>query len=289
MVGEFPELQGIMGKYYAKNSGEKSIVCHAIEDQYKPRYSGDSLPETNLGCCLSLAEKIESIVGLMNVGVFPSGEKDPMGLRRNALGIIRIIIEKSFPLSITNLIKIAQDQFTNCDHRTLEIKKFISDRVFFFFKEKGFSPDLITSCQEKNMDLIYELPDKLISLRKFLEYPDSLIICSLNKRIKNILKKSDSELYSKHNINLKLFENKVEEDLYYTLNKIKPTLFECIEKKLFLKSLLLLLDLKSPIENFFDSVMINSERKDLKINRLCLLNDIHKNMNLIANLSLLEK
>ncbi len=289
MVNEFPELQGVMGRYYASHSHENIQVSIAIEEHYKPKFSGDRTPKDLIGSCLGLADRIESIVGLWSVGVIPTGEKDPMGMRRSAIGVVRILIENKINLNLDHLIQDAtkslnHDNEVKSNHE--DIKVFFLDRLKNWLKEDGHSPANIEAVITKCNNNISELPERLKAVNYFLSFAASFDLCSANKRINNILKKEDVDEIST-TPDPALFENEAEKILFSKLLEVTANTKALMTKKMYKEVLICLSELKNPVDNFFKKVHINTEDKDLKINRLCLLKELSKTMNQVAQLSLL--
>ncbi|OUV03683.1 MAG: glycine--tRNA ligase subunit beta [Betaproteobacteria bacterium TMED82] len=291
MVSEFPELQGVMGRYYAENAGEDSDVCQAIGEQYNPRFSGDTIPNSPLGCCLALAEKMENVVGLTSLGILPSGEKDPMGMRRNALGIVRILVESRIQLSLEQVLTDSLKLFPRKRQSLTysQIIKFFSDRVFFFFKEKGYDSELINSCLLKCDLKFAELPERITSLQSFLNTPSSKVLCSLNKRIYNILKKSEPCISESNIVDANLFSDATEKKLFEAIENKSQIYDGLLKKKEFEKAFDCLTDLEDPTASFFESVMVNVEDLEVRKNRLSLLSKLYNQMNKIADLSVIDK
>lgn len=289
MVDEFPELQGVMGKYYAQFDNENTEVCIAIEEHYKPKFSGDHTPKNLLGSCLSLADRIESIVGLWSIGMFPSGEKDPMGLRRNAIAVLRILIENKINLNLNDLILDSAQTLNyeiSSNARFKEIKSFFLERLKNWLKENGHESANIEAAIIKCNNKISELPKRLEAIKHFISFSASYDLCSANKRIKNILKKSSVDIISCV-IDPNLFEEEAEIILFKKLNETAKNTKKLLEKNMYKEVLVALSELKHPVDNFFQTVLVNTENDVLKKNRLCLLRTLNETMNQVAELSLL--
>ena len=289
MVNEFPELQGVMGKYYAMISNESFDVYTAIEEHYKPKFSGDNTPKNILGSCLGLADRIENIVGLWSIGVLPTGEKDPMGLRRNAIAVVRILIENQIKLNLNDLIvdvakNLNQENFIKTSFK--DIKDFFMDRLKNWLKENGHQPAHIEAAIAKCDNKLNELPERLNAIIHFLSFPLAYDLCSTNKRIKNILKKN----IPVKTLNIPdpaLFENDAEMKLFEKLNIVESEIEKFLEKSDYKQVLTTLSELKKPVDNFFQNVLVNTNNDLLKTNRICLLRKLHETMNQVAELSLL--
>ncbi len=281
MVGEFPELQGTMGRYYAMHIHESQSFANAIEDHYKPRFSGDSLPQDILGDIAALADKFETLIGLFSINENPTGDKDPFGLRRNVIGIIRIIIEKNISLNITALINHFMPN-KNLDAK-VTLQKFFYERLFNYLKEQNYSSDEVDAVISSKPTFINDLKERLIALRSFVKLNQSKELVSANKRVSNILKKYKSSHNEK--VNIKLFEEQAEIQLYEKLIELEPIALKFIMNNNFVEALTILVELKDPIDNFFEKVMVNSENPIVKANRHNLLKQLHISLNSVADIS----
>ena len=293
MVNEFPELQGTMGKYYCLSEGRKSHIAEAIEDQYKPRYSGDSLPKDRLAKSLALADKFELIAGLISIDLMPSGDKDPYAMRRSALGILSILMSEKLEITLSYLIESSLRIFiSNSTKRKVAVKKmqgFISDRIFFFFKEQGFRVDCIMACIKFAFVDSYNFPFLLKELEKVAMNIDSKELFLINKRIKNILEKAGVSGNNSESIDQSLLVEKAEKDLFLFSNQLYEQIKFQIAHNQFDKYLKSCLEFKKPIENFFENVLVNVDETNLRNNRIFLLSYIHSTMNQLVDLSLVSK
>ncbi len=318
MVGEFPELQGIMGRYYAQHEGLDSDVAFAIEDHYKPRFAGDELPRNQVGVCVALADKLETLVGLFSIGEKPTGDKDPFGLRRHALGIIRMLIDSTVKLSINNLFEISFKEITTKTRQEIadsildnsnpeqdalafseydDLLSFVKDRLSVNIRDQGSTPqevDAVVSLIEGyignvpaylsiNPDLLNEVPQRLTAVRTFSTLPEAPALAAANKRVGNILKKVEGEV--KAEVNTSLLKEPAEIALNTALSKVKPQADKLFESGDYTASLQALAALKAPVDDFFDNVMVNADDPALKANRLGLLATLHQTMNRVADLS----
>jgi glycyl-tRNA synthetase beta chain len=288
MVGEFPELQGIMGEYYARNDKEDPLVCLAIREHYQPRFSGDALPSTPVSLAVALADKIETLAGLFGIGQIPTGDKDPYALRRHALGILRMIRELRLPLSLTELIDIAMEEESTVegvkDVRS-ELKAFFKDRLRVMLKDEGYSAlevEAVLAAEPKELN---EVKDRLEAVRAFAALPEAQSLAAANKRIENILKKNELPLNG--TISEDLLEAEEEKALYRALEEVKPKVAARMKNAEYTAALSEVAPLKLPVDNFFESVMVNSENEALRKNRLELLRSLHNEMNRVARLSVL--
>ena len=285
MVGEFPELQGIMGRYYAQHEKLDNDIAFAIEDHYKPRFAGDELPRNQVGVAVALADKLETLVGLFNIGEKPTGDKDPFALRRQALGIIRMLIECKLNVSFETLIDLALQQFKSDDKASVlaAITEFCFDRLSVNLKEQGASAQEVDAVLAINPSLLSEIPKRLEAVRAFSALAEAPALAAANKRVGNILKKIEGDVAAK--INNALLQEPAEKALAATLAKIKPEADALFESGDYTNSLKALAALKAPVDDFFDNVMVNAEDPSLKANRQGLLATLHQAMNRVADLS----
>ena len=285
MVGEFPELQGIMGRYYAQHEKLDNDIAFAIEDHYKPRFAGDELPRNQVGVAVALADKLETLVGLFSIGEKPTGDKDPFALRRQALGIIRMLIECKLNVSFETLIDLALQQFKSDDKASVlaAITEFCFDRLSVNLKEQGASAQEVDAVLAINPSLLSEIPKRLEAVRAFSALAEAPALAAANKRVGNILKKIEGDVAAK--INNALLQEPAEKALAATLAKIKPEADALFESGDYTNSLKALAALKAPVDDFFDNVMVNAEDPSLKANRQGLLATLHQAMNRVADLS----
>lgn len=287
MVGEFPELQGIMGRYYAQHEGIEDEIAYAIEDHYKPRFAGDELPRSEVGLVVALADKLETLVGLFSIGEKPTGDKDPFALRRQALGIIRILIDGKLPIKFNQLLENTLTQFNvepSVQAATLQaIQEFCNDRLSVNLREQGASPQEVDAVLALNPALLSEIPLRLAAVRAFASLPEADALAAANKRVSNILKKVESPVAAK--VNETLLQESAEKTLAQALAKTKPEADLLFESGDYAASLQALAALKTPVDDFFDNVMVNAEDPALKANRLGLLATLHQAMNRVADLS----
>ncbi len=287
MVGEFPELQGIMGRYYAQHEGLDNEVAFAIEDHYKPRFAGDDLPRNQVGIVVALADKLETLVGLFSIGEKPTGDKDPFALRRQALGIIRMLIESNLPLPFEKLIQDVLSAFNNESGDKVAtvqaIKEFCMDRLSVNLREHGSTPQEVDAVLSLAPALLSEVPKRLAAVRIFSELAEAPALAAANKRVSNILKKVEDEIQAQ--VNASLLAEPAEIALNVALSKVKPEADKLFESGDYTASLKALAALKAPVDDFFDNVMVNADDPALKANRLGLLAILHQTMNRVADLS----
>jgi glycyl-tRNA synthetase beta chain len=290
MVGEFPELQGIAGQYYARHDGEDPEVCQAIEGHYHPRFAGDSLPNNAVGLAVALADKLESLVGIWGIGLVPSGDKDPFALRRAALGISRILVESRVPAPLDDLLRDTAQSFAEVPAvapRPSEIQSFIADRVRGYLKDKGFNPEAIEGVLAQCPDRYDQLIDRLQAIETFLGSAQAPALCAAHKRIGNILKKSEQRPTS--GVAAALLREPAEKSLAQALAALAPQAQSLVDKGSYTQAMQGLAALKEPVDAFFEQVMVNAEDPALRSNRLALLQDLFDTMNLVADLSRLAK
>ena len=285
MVGEFPELQGIMGRYYAQHEGLDDEVAFAIEDHYKPRFAGDELPRNEVGVIVALADKLETLVGLFSINEEPTGDKDPFGLRRHALGVIRMLVEKDLPIDVLNLIAIGESVL-NRNSVLDSLQKFIFDRFAGMLRDQGYSAqevDATLSLPTRDMYNLNKTPRRLEAVREFAKLSEAPALAAANKRVGNILKKVEGAVKSEVKVNL--LQEPAEIALNTSLGKVKLEADKLFESGDYTNSLKALAALKAPVDDFFDNVMVNADDPALKANRLGLLATLHQTMNRVADLS----
>lgn len=288
MVGEFPELQGIMGEYYAHHDKEDDKVALAIREHYQPRFAGDELPSTPESLSLALADKIETLCGLFGIGQLPTGEKDPFALRRHALGILRMLIEKELPLSLDTLVNIGTEEemkVAGVQDAGASLKQFFHDRLRVMLKDQGYSAHEVEAVTASEPEILAEVPKRLKAVHDFASMPEAESLAAANKRIENILKKNTLPLAEAVNPDL-LVENE-EKALYQAIRELEPKLQADDKAGRYEEELRSLAPLKSTVDAFFDKVMVNAEDENLRRNRLTLLNELHRAMNQVAKLSCL--
>ncbi len=286
MVGEFPELQGIMGGYYALNDGLGETVAHAIEDHYKPRFAGDALPRNTAGVVVALADKLETLVGMFGIGNLPTGDRDPFALRRHALGVIRMLVEKDLPLDLSALLAGAVPAFGDkITDASAQLADFIYDRLAGSLREQGYRAqevDAVLALRPQRLALVEK---QLAAVRAFAALPEAPALAAANKRVGNILKKAEVEGAVDAHVNPQLLQEKAEQDLFAALQRFVPEANAQFDAGDFTASLQTLAVLRAPVDAFFDDVMVNAEQLDLRLNRQGLLKSLHVAMNRVADLS----
>ncbi|MFA5371951.1 MAG: glycine--tRNA ligase subunit beta [Sideroxydans sp.] len=290
MVGEFPELQGIIGRYYAFHDGEKLDVANAIEAHYHPRFAGDTLPQGGLACAVALADKLETLLGIYGVGQVPTGDKDPFGLRRQALGILRILIETPLDLSLPALLKAAAENFPTgmlAPTVAADVEDFMLDRLRGYLREQGFEIAQIEAVLAVINGRLHEVLPRLQGVRTFAALAVARDLAAANKRVQNIMRKNAEELgeMAQAAVNPVLLKDAAERELYQAMQDITPMARSYFERGDYSNNLKTLVTLKPFIDDFFDKVMVMAEDKALRLNRAVLLQQLGRLMNQSADIS----
>ena len=284
MVGEFPELQGIMGNYDARHDGLGEDIAQAISDHYCPRFAGDHLPANAVGVAVALADKLETLVGMFGIGNLPSGDKDPFALRRHALGVVRLLIEKELPLQLDALLHMAVPVFGDkINDPTAALSAFIYDRLAGNLREQGYSAQEVDAVLALHPQRLADVAQRLAAVRAFAALPQAPALAAANKRIGNILKKADGAVDP--HVSEVLLQEDAEKALYLAMGQILPQADAQFAAGDHTQSLQTLAALREPVDAFFDGVMVNAEQLDLRLNRLGLLSALHQAMNRVADLS----
>jgi glycyl-tRNA synthetase beta chain len=288
MVGEFPELQGIMGTYYARNDGEHEEVALAASEHYQPRFSGDALPSTDTGLAVALADKLETLVGIWSIGLQPTGEKDPFALRRHALGVMRMLVEKRLPLALSDLLTDAAgvfDYMPTFKDPTAEVTAFMLDRLRGLLRDRGFAPNEVEAVLAQNPDRVDDVVQRLEAVQAFAALPESASLAAANKRISNILKKNEEALAQAGNVDPALLQDAAEKALYASVQRVQPDVDAAFERGDFTGTLKTLAQLRDDVDAFFNDVMVMADDVALRNNRLALLSILHRMMNRVADIS----
>jgi glycyl-tRNA synthetase beta chain len=291
MVGEFPELQGIMGRYYARHDGEKPEVADAIEAHYHPRFAGDSLPQGSIACAVALADKLETLVGIYGVGQVPTGDKDPFGLRRHALGILRILVETPLDLPLGGLLKAAADNFpAGMLGATVaaDVETFMLDRLRGYLRERGFEVAHIEAVLYLLNGRLHQVLPRLDGVRIFAALEVAKDLAAANKRVQNIMRKNHEEIGAEladAAVKPALLIEPAERDLYQAMRDITPFAQGYLDRGEYGKNLKALVTLKPFIDEFFEKVMVMSEDRILRLNRAALLQQLGRLMNQAADIS----
>jgi glycyl-tRNA synthetase beta chain len=283
MVGEFPELQGIMGGYYARHDGLGETVACAIEDHYKPRFAGDALPRNLAGVVVALADKLETLVGMFGIGNLPTGDKDPFALRRHALGVVRMLVDQDLPLEVSSLLASATPAFGDkIVDATAALTVFLYERLAGSLREQGYSAQEVDAVLALQPQRLGEVAKRLLAVRAFAALPEAAALAAANKRIGNILKKAPE--VDAH-VSEVLLKEPAELALYAAMQAVAPAARAQFEAGDYTASLQTLAALRAPVDAFFDGVMVNAEEMDLRLNRQGLLKSLFDAMNRVADLS----
>ncbi len=289
MVGEFPELQGIMGRYYALHDGLAADIADAIEDHYKPRFAGDSLPRGEVGTIVALADKLETLVGMFGIGQIPTGDRDPFALRRHALGVIRMLAENDLDLPLDALLQTAGSSFAAVEgFRSAEttLADFVYDRLAGNLREQGYSAQEVDAVVSQRPQRLGDIPKRLAAVRAFATLPESAALAAANKRVGNILKKAENAVEAA--VDTGLLKDGAEIALHGALVDVVPRADAAFETGDYAESLQVLAALRAPVDAFFDGVMVNADDPALRANRLGLLAKLHGAMNRVADISKLS-
>ncbi len=293
MVGEFPELQGVMGRYYALNDGEPGPVADAIEEHYRPRHAGDRLPEGPVACAVALADKLDTLLGIFAVGGAPTGDKDPYALRRAALGVLRILIERKLPLELPALLAAAAARYKN-GIASGAVKPPVADEVYAFalerlrnhLRELGHAADEIEAVVSQNPARIDLVPPRLDAVKSFRALPEAESLAAANKRIRNILKKAEG---GGDTVDPKLLAVDAERALFESVERLAPQVEGSLARLDYGAALKALAGARSAVDRFFDDVLVNAEDARLRENRLALLRRLDRLMNRVADISRLAQ
>jgi glycyl-tRNA synthetase beta chain len=272
MVGEFPELQGTMGRYYALHDGEPRAVADAIEAHYWPRFAGDRLPEGAVACAVALADKLDALKGMFGIGQQPTGEKDPFGLRRAALGVVRILVERKLAISLHDLLGT-------------DVQAFIQERFAGYLKEQGYSTLQVDAVLSQNPARLDVVPQQLEAVKAFQSLPEAESLAAANKRVANILRQAQAKGESFGAAQRNGLKEAAEISLFDALQKATGSANQCFERGDYAGYLKTFAVLKAPVDLFFDKVMVMAEEKALRENRLGLLAELRKAMNRVADIS----
>ena len=284
MVGEFPELQGLMGQYYARIDGEPEAVAQAIEAHYRPRFAGDDLPADNIGAAVALADKLDTLVGIYGVGLIPTGDKDPFGLRRLALGVLRMLIEMPLPLDLVQLLQLARAQFGAqqlADSVALDVHGFMLERLKHYLRENSFEPDEIEAVISQSPARIDLVMPRMEAVREFKTLPEAEALASANKRIQNILKKTEAVTQAP---DLALFTEDAERALFAAVTQLAPVVNSQVANEDYTDALRELAGVRAQVDRFFDEVMVMADEPLIRNNRLALLKALGDLMNQVADI-----
>jgi len=285
MVGEFPELQGTMGQYYARHDGEDATVARAIEAHYHPRFAADTLPEDNIGCAVALADKLDTLVGIYGIGLVPTGDKDPFGLRRQALGVLRILSERALPLELLELLQIAKLTFPPgvlADSVAVDVHGFMLERLRNYLRERGFAQDEVEAVVGQNPTRVDQVIPRLSAVQAFRALPEAQSLASANKRIRNILRKTT---VAQTEPDPALLTEKAEKNLYAATSRLLPSVRSLVSSRDYAAALLILAGVRKEVDTFFDEVMVMADEPIVRDNRLALLAQLESLLNQVADIS----
>ena len=286
MVGEFPELQGIMGKYYAQLDGETPEIAAAVEQHYRPRFAGDALPESTIGTAVALADKLETLVGIWGIGLIPTGDKDPYALRRSALGVLRMLMNHD--LSIRELLTFVFDSFPKgllAENTVAEVADFMQARLAVLL-QNDYPQDVVAAVLAQRPDRVNNLTAKLQAVVQFKQLPESAALAAANKRVQNLLKKSEGAL---GNVDAALLQQDEEKALFAAVQDLQPKVQAALNAQDFAAALSALAAVKPQVDAFFDGVMVMADDAAIKQNRLNLLNVLSNLLNAVADIALLAE
>ena len=294
LVGEYPELQGIAGTYYARLNNEPEAVAASLEEQYLPKFSGDVLPQTSVGICLALADRLDTLVGIFAIGQAPTGSKDPFSLRRSAIGILRILIEKQLPINLVALVEQAIKSYSSSESRKIDkmgdtftqVMAFLNSRYRAMYTEQGVSVDTIQAVQAINPHMPLDFDQRIRAVQTFSDLPQASMLADSNKRVANILAKSEGAVAD--DINVSLLTEDAERSLYQTVQQAQLDVTPLLEQADYRQVLQTLTSLDAPLTQFFADVMVNSEDVALKANRLALLKQVRALFLTVADISELQ-
>ena len=282
MVGEFPELQGIMGRYYAQHDGEPAAVADAIEAHYKPRFAGDTLPQGNVACAVALADKLDQLAGLFAIGQIPTGDKDPFGLRRAALGVLRILMETPLPLPLDALIGLAVELNKGQAEASQSLFDFMQDRLRGLLRDAGHEQNAVDAVLARKPVRIDLVVPRLEAVRCFIRLPEAEALAAANKRIVNLLKKADT---AGTQADFALLQEPAEKALFEQVTAITPRIQSLVAGENYTEALTTLAGLRGAVDGFFEDVMVMAEEPLTRQNRLALLNQLAALMNQVADIS----
>jgi glycyl-tRNA synthetase beta chain len=286
MVGEFPELQGTMGHYYALHDGETAEVADAIAQHYWPRFAGDALPEQPVAQAVALADKLELLAGMFGIGERPTGDRDPFGLRRAAIGVLRILMEKKLAVPLPWLIASARAVFAGVPavaDSTADLEGFIGDRLRALLRDQGYAANEVEAVMSPPPARIDLVPARIAAVRSFAALPEAEALASANKRIVNILKKSGDEAAAA--VDRALFGDGAEHDLFAAVQKLLPVVHAHVQRGDYTEALCALASARSSVDRFFDDVLVMAEDAAVRANRLALLRGLAEAMNQVADIS----
>lgn len=291
MVGEFPELQGLMGYYYARHDGETEGVAQALNEQYMPRFAADVLPQSSLGLALSLVDRLDTLVGAFAIGQKPTGVKDPFKLRRHALAIVRLLVVTPAALNLSTMIDFTLDVYgerlKSVNDVLTELKPFILERMQSFYQAQGVAPELVQAVRARQDDWLFDIDKRVNALLGFVSLPEAASLSAACKRVNNLLQQVTTPL-EKQSIDIKLFEEVAEKELFEQVKTIEQSVAPLYSQGDYAKILSQLASLRTPVDAFFEQVMVMADNQAVKENRLCLLRRLQTLLQGVADISLLQ-
>lgn len=290
MVSEFPELQGIMGRYYARHDDEADEVAMALFEQYLPRFAGDELPQTRTGCAVALADRIDSLVGLFGINQPPSGTKDPFALRRAALGVLRIIVERDLPLDLAELIDWAQAQYPALPAGNVrdQVLDYVLERFRAWYEEEGIPAEIFLAVQARRPTRPVDFHLRVKAVHAFGQLPEAQALAAANKRVSNILNKEHATDLVSH-VNEALLREEAERTLAEAISLKEKEVLPLFQKQDYSAGLKRLAELREPVDRFFDQVMVMAEDAAIRANRIALLSRLRELFLRVADISLLQQ
>ncbi|MCU0841872.1 MAG: glycine--tRNA ligase subunit beta [Thiobacillaceae bacterium] len=288
MVGEFPELQGTMGKYYALHDGEDARVAEAIEAHYRPKFAGDELPAGNIALAVALADRLDALTGIFGIGLTPTGDKDPFALRRAALGVLRMLMERGLPLDLAKLLELAHAQFDReqlTDSTPVDVFQFMLERLRVYLRDQGHAADEVEAVVAQRPSRVDRVPARLAAVREFRKLPEAEALAAANKRIQNILRKAETV---GETVDADLLREDAERHLHQVLLEVTPRVETCLAGLDYTAALTELAGTRAAVDRFFDEVMVMAEEPLLRANRLALLGQLGRTMNCVADIAQLS-
>jgi glycyl-tRNA synthetase beta chain len=285
MVGEFPELQGIMGQYYARHDGEDERVAAAVEAHYRPRFAGDALPGDDIGDAVALADKLDTLVGIWGIGLAPTGDKDPFALRRAALGVLRILVEHALPLDLPEVLRLARAEHgsTPLAPDTVDaVHAFMLDRLRGYLRDRGFAVDEVDAVLAQSPRRIDLVVPRAEAVRAFRAMPEAAALAAANKRTQNILRKSERASGA---VDAALLAEAEERALHAAIADLRATVDARIAAGDYTEALRLLARIRPQVDMFFDKVLVNAEDPQVRRNRLLLLGELEHVLNGVADIA----
>ncbi|MEJ2321343.1 MAG: glycine--tRNA ligase subunit beta, partial [Gammaproteobacteria bacterium] len=289
MVYEFPDMQGIMGRYQARRDGEPDELAAAMEEFYLPRFSGDALPQSRTGIAIALAERLDTVVGIFGINQKPTGEKDPFGLRRATIGILRILKEHGLPLVLKDLLQLAADGLVERienEDVIAEVHDYMLERLRGIYADEGFPADLFHAVAELEPDTLSDFDQRVRAVAAFRDLPEAESLAAANKRIRNILKKAEETI--PESTDADRFETDQERALAELIGETRDSVQPLLDERNYSEALTTLAGLRDRVDDFFDNVMVMDENPDIRANRLAILQQLGALFLEVADISQLQ-